>query len=320
MSLNTEIKLCLVKPESAPEPENFINNICDIKGEKYQITSIISKGSFGFIFKSSSVDSITNEDEEKKDVVIKVPKLKDCKSINNEIKQLLNLKHDNIINMISVISINEHICIVLDLHLSDLFDLIYNRNIRKYDYVKIIKQITSVIKYLHKKYIVHRDIKPENILIDKEGNIKLADFGNSYQLTKEKTHLNCFTGTIPYMSPEQHEREDYSFEVDLWSFGVTLFNIIYEINPFFDHKEENLIESIINIDYTLPSYTNFNLNELSNNIPLNGNVLGKKRHNNGDSVCNNIIDIFNTIIIKTLRYKNTRINITQVEDLLNYIP
>lgn len=320
MSLNTETNLCLVKPESPLKSENFINNICDIKGKKYQITSMISEGSFGFIFKSSSIDSIANEDEEKEDVVIKVSKIKKCNSINNEIKQLSNIKHDNIITMISDVNINEHLCIVLDLYLSDLFDLIHNKTIRNYDYVKIVKQITSGIKYLHKKYIIHRDIKPENILVDKEGNIKLTDFGNSYQLTKEKLYLSSYTGTIPYMSPEQHENEDYSFEVDLWSFGVTLFNIIYETFPFCNHTEENLIESIININYSLPSYTNNILHELSNSVCLNGNVLGKKRNNNGDSLCNSIIDIFNTIITKTLTYKDTRINIIQVEELLNYIP
>ena len=93
--------------------------------------------------------------------------------------------------------------------------------------------------------VVYRDIKPDNIMIDKEGNIKIIDFGFAKILTKQnnfRTFTNC--GTVGYTAPEvlMGQSEGYSFPVDIWSFGVLLCELIQGKLPFGDTTDPHEIQ------------------------------------------------------------------------------
>lgn len=70
----------------------------------------------------------------------------------------------------------------------------------------MIKQIISAVKYLHENKIIHRDIKPENILLDKKGNVKLADFGWSNFSDKPR---KTYCGTVDYLAPEMIDKSGH---------------------------------------------------------------------------------------------------------------
>jgi cGMP-dependent protein kinase len=86
-----------------------------------------------------------------------------------------------------------------------------------------------VIDYLHRKCIVHRDIKPANILIDKNGYIKLIDFGGAKKI---KDVAYTLIGTPHYIAPEVLSGKGYSFLCDYWSITVIMYYIFYGSLPF----------------------------------------------------------------------------------------
>jgi len=98
-------------------------------------------------------------------------------------------------------------------------------------------QIVSAMKYCHDKYVIHRDIKLENIIVDRNLNIQLIDFG--FATYKNIAHLNDYKGTQSYMAPEIRERKTYDGrKIDIFSIGVIL-NILMTGNFAFSKAESN---------------------------------------------------------------------------------
>lgn len=106
-------------------------------------------------------------------------------------------------------------------------------------------EIVSAIGYLHSHGVIYRDLKLENLLLDKEGHIKVADFG----LCKEDiTHggtTNTFCGTPEYIAPEVLEDNDYGKAVDWWATGVVMYEMMMGQLPFFNIDRNILCELIV---------------------------------------------------------------------------
>ena len=144
--------------------------------------------------------------------------------------------------------------------------------------LKLINQILDVFVYIHSKNLIHRDIKPANIFLDKEFNIKIGDFGlatikktkneidNLTKSHKKEFLLNCgelFScgiGTKYYMSPEQESNTKYDEKTDMYSLGITIFEMFY---PFKTKMERDHVMKIIKENHLFPN--NFK-NYASNNI------------------------------------------------------
>ncbi len=114
--------------------------------------------------------------------------------------------------------------------------------------VSIAKQICEGLAEAHRLGVVHRDLKPRNIMIDKEGNARIMDFGIARSLKAEGiTDDGIMVGTPEYMSPEQVKGEEADHRSDIYSFGIILFEMVTGKIPFegdtsfsiaFKHKTE----------------------------------------------------------------------------------
>ena len=96
---------------------------------------------------------------------------------------------------------------------------------------KVAEGVLNGLTYLHGHRIIHRDIKPSNILLCRNGQVKLCDFGVSGEFGT-KGDANTFIGTSYYMAPERITGQSYTITSDVWSLGVTLLEVAQHRFPF----------------------------------------------------------------------------------------
>lgn len=169
--------------------------------------------------------------------------------IETEVNILLQVQHDNIIQLHEMYEIDNKIYLLMQLVTGgELFDDIVKRvKYTEADASKIIHKILEAVSYLHEKKIAHRDLKPENLLLsDRSANPKvmLSDFGLSKILDDDEV-MRTACGTPGYVAPEVLRKRGYGPEVDLWSIGVISYILLCGYPPFYDSNNAVLFRQIM---------------------------------------------------------------------------
>ena len=101
------------------------------------------------------------------------------------------------------------------------------------------------LEFLHRNHTIHRDIKCENIFISLEGLVKVGDFGLSAQLTQERSDRETFAGSPLWMAPEILGKLNYGIASDIWSLGVSCYEMATGKNPYIMCKNLAQLEQVV---------------------------------------------------------------------------
>ncbi len=206
--------------------------------ERYEIKSKIGQGGFGAVYRV--FDRKMNVDKAIK--VIPDAISNDRRAMSNlhrEAQTMIRLNHKNIVR---VYDLHEEGSVkYIDMEFIDgknLRDLLLdypNQRLPEGEVKKLALQITEGLGYAHKQQVIHRDIKPQNIMLTKDGQIKLMDFGIAETLRTSMGMIQntSTSGTLLYMSPEQLMGDSIRRTSDIYSLGATLYELLCGHPPFY---------------------------------------------------------------------------------------
>lgn len=176
-------------------------------------------------------------------------------ALEREIVIMKLIDHPNILRLYDVWETSSELYLILEYaEGGELFDYLCDRGpLPRSEALSHFQQIIMALHYCHRFNIAHRDLKPENILLDKNKNIKIADFGMAVWQGKSDM-LKTACGSPHYAAPEVINGEPYNGTAsDVWSCGVILYALLTGRLPFDDEDIVPLLEKVRQGKYLLPS-------------------------------------------------------------------
>lgn len=172
---------------------------------------------------------------------------------------MASLQHENILHVVDFVKDGRSMYIIMEfVEGIDLYDLLEHSQQLPPEVAAIIAlQVARALDYAHFRGIIHRDIKPANIMISKQGEVKLMDFGIARDdKLSDLTETGTGLGTPSYMSPEQILGDKLDFRSDIFSLGIVLYQMVTGKKPFVEDDARTVMQKIRLDRYTSPRKLN----------------------------------------------------------------
>ncbi|CCE91260.1 cAMP-dependent protein kinase TDEL_0C03710 [Torulaspora delbrueckii] len=226
----------------------------------FQILRTLGTGSFGrvHLVRSNHNGRFYALKVLKKQTIVK---LKQVEHTNDERRMLSVVSHPFLIRMWGTFQDAEQVFMVMDyIEGGELFSLLRKSQRFPNPVAKFYAaEVCLALEYLHANEIIYRDLKPENILLDRNGHIKITDFGFA-KYVPDVTYTLC--GTPDYIAPEVISTKPYNKSVDWWSFGIYIYEMLAGYTPFYDANAMKTYENILNAELKFPPFFNADAQDL----------------------------------------------------------
>ncbi|CAL4091417.1 unnamed protein product [Meganyctiphanes norvegica] len=224
--------------------------------EEFSIEREIGHGGFATVYKAKCLNTNRN-------VAIKKINKSSISSrgltdrVRQEVSIHSKLDHPSILNLYTFFEDHHYVYLILELcdrgelykHIKSLNRVLTENESRQY-----LGQVVGGMLYLHSQSIMHRDLTLTNLLLDDNGNIKIADFGLATQLARPGDRHTTMCGTPNYISPEVATRSSHGLEADVWSIGCMLYTMLVGQPPFDTHGIKSTLTKVVIGEYKIPSH------------------------------------------------------------------
>lgn len=213
--------------------------------DNYKIVSVLGEGGMGIVYKALDLKlerfvalKILNSSSVNKSQFIE--------RFKREARNQAKLTHPNIVSVYGFTDAEGILGIVMEYVEGETLEkmILRQQHLDVKESLIILQQILAGVGYAHQKGFIHRDIKPSNVIINREGVVKIMDFGISKSIfEKGITKTGTKIGTVLYMSPEQIRAEEPTQQSDIYSIGITFYEMLIGKTPFDLETEYEIMEA-----------------------------------------------------------------------------
>ncbi|XP_032083980.1 serine/threonine-protein kinase PAK 4 isoform X2 [Thamnophis elegans] len=184
----------------------------------------------------------------------------------NEVVIMRDYQHENVVEMYNSYLVGDELWVVMEfLEGGALTDIVTHTRMNEEQIAAVCLSVLKALSVLHAQGVIHRDIKSDSILLTHDGRVKLSDFGFCAQVNKEVPRRKSLVGTPYWMAPELISRLPYGPEVDIWSLGVMVIEMVDGEPPYFNEPplkamkmiRDNLPPKLKNLHKVSPSLKGF---------------------------------------------------------------
>lgn len=224
--------------------------------EDFRYVSVLGRGHFGKVLlaefkkkgKLYAIKALKKKEIVTRDEV-------DSLMSEKRIFEMINAsRHPFLVNLFGCFQTDEHVCFVMEyLPGGDLMIHIHNDPFTEEQTRFYSACVVLALEFLHQNKIIYRDLKLDNILLDRDGYVKMTDFGLCKEGMGHGDRTSTFCGTPEFLAPEVLTDDNYTRAVDWWGLGVLIYEMLVGESPFPGEDEEEVFDSIVNDDIQYPA-------------------------------------------------------------------